>query len=142
MKKGLVGQVIDSGRLLRQDENSSNGNSAEFGHFEGICQQHKLSNQLVIPLKQGARKIGAVLFAADSDHPYDEEDEQVGVLLSSGLAGNLEMARLYQQRCRNSFSNWKHKESILTCRTAQWKEKNSTWISSKDENGQIINLRD
>lgn len=96
LKKGLVGKVIDSGRLLRKDKDTSTGHTTEIGEFGGICRQYKLVNQLIVPLMQGTRKIGAILLAADEKNRYNEEDEQVGILLSAGLSGNLEMSRLYQ----------------------------------------------
>lgn len=93
IETGLIGTVIADGHPHRANGQESDSAATQ---FEQVCAIYQLPNQMVIPLKQGDQKIGALVFAAKEIAPYDEQDEQIGILISSGLSANFEMARLYQ----------------------------------------------
>ncbi|MFT5193704.1 MAG: two-component system phosphate regulon sensor histidine kinase PhoR [Cellvibrionaceae bacterium] len=93
LDSGLIGNAILSGRLTSKHTLLDDDTNDQ---FEQLCKKYNLSNQLIIPLKQGDQKIGALVLAAEASSVYNKEDEQIGVLISSGLSANFEMARLYQ----------------------------------------------
>ncbi|MEM8859338.1 MAG: ATP-binding protein [Chloroflexota bacterium] len=88
----LISHTIKSGKVHKgalQKEGTTNP-------FDIYRKSHKLTHHLFVPLMQGDHKLGCVIFASTSDQHFTEEDEQIGVLLCSGLSANIEMSRLYQ----------------------------------------------
>lgn len=94
LDEGCLGQVIRSGRPLTVPDLAAYDPAT--ADLEGEYLRAGLKTALIIPLRQGENKIGALLFGIRPPTLYTAEDVQIASLLASGLSANLEMARLYQ----------------------------------------------
>lgn len=96
-ENGLIGQTITSNQIINvKDLAEIGGPVTNPLSLEAACQQAGLAAALVVPLRQGNTKIGALFFAAASPYIYTDDDQQIASLLAAGLAAHLEMSRLYQ----------------------------------------------
>ena len=94
MGEGSVGRVLRSGRNLLLPH------LADYPHavpdLEGLLLAQGLQSGMVVALRQGERKIGALLFASQRPAGYGERELQMAGLLAAGLSAALETSRLYQ----------------------------------------------
>lgn len=98
LEYGLVGEVMATGRI--QSLPAFNTTITSAPGLDGVWHAAGLRRILVAPLRQGKRRIGALVVAARPGtlpgEQYDTGDQQIARLLMAGLASTLETARLYQ----------------------------------------------
>ena len=94
LDEGLVGRAMHSGRpLVVADLGAEAGVAAD---LEGAWHAAGLRAGLVLPLRRGLERLGALVFAARRPGAYGEEDAQLGALIAAGVSAALESSRAYQ----------------------------------------------
>jgi PAS domain S-box-containing protein len=93
LEEGSPARVIAANKAFHSNDIAEINNSCP--DFEGVLQRLGLTALLVVPLRQGNRAIGALVFASNNGS-YQEPDLQIGKLLAAGLSAALETTRLYQ----------------------------------------------
>lgn len=94
MEEGSVGRLLRSGRNLLIPHLADYPYIAP--DLEGLLLAQGLQSGLAVALRQGERKIGALLFASQRPAGYGEAELQMASLLAAGLSAALESSRLYQ----------------------------------------------
>lgn len=92
--EGCVGQVLESGESQVVADVSEY--EAGIPDLEGQLWTGGIQTLLIVPLRQGERRLGALLFGGDSLTKYGADDEHIARLIATGLGSMLETARLYQ----------------------------------------------
>lgn len=92
--EGSVGRVLRSGRNLLVPHLADS--PYLIPDLEGLLLGQGLQSGMVAVLRQGERKIGALLFASQRPAGYGERELQMAGLLAAGLSAALETSRLYQ----------------------------------------------
>jgi PAS domain S-box-containing protein len=95
LDEGIVGHVLAQNRVFVTADLTA-ADVPQTADFEGVCVRFDLRAALVIPIRQGTKAIGALLFLAKSPTIYDEEDVEISTRLAAGLSASLETARMYQ----------------------------------------------
>jgi two-component system, OmpR family, phosphate regulon sensor histidine kinase PhoR len=93
LDEGTPAQVMARNKMVYTDQMSSLETACP--DFEGRLARLGLSALMVVPLRQGSRAMGALVFANEGQ-PYEAHDRQIGKLLAAGLSAALETTRLYQ----------------------------------------------
>jgi len=94
LDEGVVGRAMRTGQALVVADLGAEADRA--ADLEGAWQAAGLRAGLVLPLRRGLGRLGALLFAARPPVAYTEEDVQVGQLVAAGVSAALESARAYQ----------------------------------------------
>lgn len=93
MNEGLAGLVLRTNQTCHVPNLGVETRGC--ADVEGSLQQLGMETVVVAPVRQGSEPLGALYFAAATNH-FTGEDVQIARLLAAGLSGALENARLYQ----------------------------------------------
>ena len=93
--EGMIGQVLRRNRAFVTAD-FTNSEVPQTADLEDVWARFGLCAALVMPVRQGMRAIGALLFLAQPPTVYDEIDVDIGTRLAAGLSASLETARMYQ----------------------------------------------
>ena len=94
LDEGVVGRAMRTGQAVVVADLGAEADRA--ADLEGAWQAAGLRAGLVLPLRRGLGRLGALLFAARPPVAYTDEDVQVGQLVAAGVSAALESARAYQ----------------------------------------------
>lgn len=95
LQQGIIGRVLNKQRSEIIPELMADPDADP--DLEKILTQFDLHAALIVPIRQQRKVLGALYFAAGTDHSYSADDLQIGRLLAAGLASSLETSRLYQR---------------------------------------------
>ncbi|MFZ0545971.1 MAG: GAF domain-containing sensor histidine kinase [Candidatus Promineifilaceae bacterium] len=92
--EGIAGHVIRTKEPSCSQDLTADPHSCP--HLEGILGKLGINANLVVPLHQDERPLGALYFAARSGTSYETADQEIACKLADGLSGALENSRIYQ----------------------------------------------